>query len=223
MVLSVRDVTKSYGGSRARRVLNNISLDVGRGEFVAVMGESGVGKSTLLNVIAGLDGVDAGRIALDGVDVTALDDAERTLLRRDRMGFVYQAIHLLPHLTLLQNVRLPLDLKRVRRRDADTRAQQMLEAVGIAALAHDYPRTVSGGEAQRAAIARALAHAPQLLLADEPTGNLDEASAAHVLALFREQVKARNTAAILVTHSRPAAETADRIYVLSQHGLRALA
>ena len=204
---------------RERHVLRDISLDVARGEFIAIMGESGVGKSTLLNLIAGLDTPDRGSVMIDDVDLGSLDDNARTLLRRDRMGFVFQAFHLLPHLTIAQNVRLPLDLARVERREAERRTSAMLEAVGIAQLARDYPRTVSGGEAQRAAIARALVHAPRLLLADEPTGNLDAASAAQVLALLRDQVKRLGATAILVTHSSAAAATADRIYVLSAEGL----
>ena len=218
-MLIIRGLGKSYGGMRERHVLRDISLDVARGEFIAIMGESGVGKSTLLNLIAGLDRPDRGSVMVDGVDLGSLDDDARTLLRRDRMGFVFQAFHLLPHLTIAQNVRLPLDLARVERREAENRAGAMLEAVGIGSLARDYPRTVSGGEAQRAAIARALVHAPRLVLADEPTGNLDQASAAQVLALLRDQAKRLEAAAILVTHSSAAAAQADRIYVLSAEGL----
>ena len=218
-MLIIRGLGKSYGGMRERHVLRGISLDVARSEFIAIMGESGVGKSTLLNLIAGLDTPDRGSVMIDDVDLGSLDDNARTLLRRDRMGFVFQAVHLLPHLTIAQNVRLPLDLARVERREAERRASAMLEAVGIAQLARDYPRTVSGGEAQRAAIARALVHAPRLLLADEPTGNLDRASAAQVLALLRDQVRRLGASAILVTHSSAAAATADRIYVLSAEGL----
>lgn len=218
-MLIIRGLSKSYGGLRERHVLRDISLDVARGEFIAIMGESGVGKSTLLNLIAGLDTPDRGSVTIDDVDLGSLDDNARTLLRRDRMGFVFQAFHLLPHLTIAQNVRLPLDLARVERREAERRTSALLEAVGIAQLARDYPRTVSGGEAQRAAIARALVHAPRLLLADEPTGNLDAASAAQVLALLRDQVRRLGASAILVTHSSAAAATADRIYVLSAEGL----
>lgn len=212
-------MTKFYGGARARQVLREVSLDLADGELVAIMGESGVGKSTLLNLIAGLDVPDTGSIVFEGVDLTTLDENARTLLRRDRMGFVFQAFHLLPHLTVSQNVRLPLDLAGVGRDNADARAHAVLEAVGIAALARDYPRTLSGGEAQRAAIARGLVHEPALLLADEPTGNLDTAAASQVLALLREQIRARAGSGILVTHSNAAARIADRIYVLTQEGL----
>src|ERR1700687_4536560 len=174
------------------------------------MGESGSGKSTLLNLVAGLDTPDAGHIVFDGTDVTTLDDTARTLLRRDRMGFVFSAFHLLPHLTSAQNVRLPLDLIGAEAADAGQRTFAMLEAVGLAPLASDYPRTLSGGEAQRAAIARALVHAPGLLLADEPTGNLDAESAAQVLSLLRDQINQHGSSCVLVTHSSAAARMADR-------------
>ena len=218
-MLSVRGLRKSYDGVRAGAVLCDVTLEVARGELVAIMGESGVGKSTLLNLVAGLDTPDAGVIEIDGVDLGALDDTGRTRLRRDRLGFVFQAFHLLPHLTVTQNVRLPLDLAGIGRAEADRRTAAVLDAVGIAALALDYPRTLSGGEAQRAAIARALVHEPAVVLADEPTGNLDEDTAAEVLALLRDGVKERAGAGILVTHSEAAARTADRVYVLTRAGL----
>jgi putative ABC transport system ATP-binding protein len=218
-VLRIRGLTKAYDGARAREVLHEVSLDVDRGEFIAIMGESGAGKSTLLNLIAGLDTPDAGSVVFDGIDVSTLDDTARTRLRRDRMGFVFQAFHLLPHLTVAQNVRLPLDLKRVGRPDAEQRTLAMLQAVGLAALARDYPRTLSGGEAQRVAIARALVHAPALVLADEPTGNLDSESASQVLSLLHDQVRQRASSGILVTHSHAAASSADRVYVLTARGL----
>ncbi|MGZ5092989.1 MAG: ABC transporter ATP-binding protein [Burkholderiales bacterium] len=218
-MLTIKGLTKTYGDVRARQVLLNVSLDVGRGEFVAIMGESGSGKSTLLNLIAGLDTPDSGDIVFDGTNVTTLGDTARTLLRRDRMGFVFQAFHLLPHLTVAQNVRLPLDLIGVEPADAGQRTRGMLEAVGLASHASDYPRTLSGGEAQRAAIARALVHRPALLLADEPTGNLDAESASEVLSLLRAQVREYASGCVLVTHSSAAARTADCVYVLSARGL----
>lgn len=201
-------------------VLRGIDLDLARGEYIAIMGESGVGKSTLLNLIAGLDGPDAGRVVLDGVELSALDDTRRTLLRRRHIGFVFQAFHLLPHLTVAQNVALPLSLNGIARGETVLRCAEILAAVGLAPVADAYPRTLSGGELQRAAIARALAHRPLLLLADEPTGNLDPETAAQVLALLREQVKQTGGAGILVTHSEAAAATADRVLVLDAGGLR---
>ncbi|MDH4234812.1 MAG: ABC transporter ATP-binding protein [Gallionella sp.] len=219
-VLKIRDLAKSYTGASGRQVLRNISLDVAAGEYIAIMGESGVGKSTLLNLIAGLDTPDAGSIELDDANLTALNDTARTLLRRRAMGFVFQAFHLLPHLTLAQNVALPLALNGFSQQETDARVQHLLQAMGLAERGDSRPRELSGGEQQRVAVARALAHGPRLLLADEPTGNLDAESASHVLHLLREQVKTGCGAGILVTHSATAAATADRVYVLSAEGLR---
>jgi putative ABC transport system ATP-binding protein len=219
-MLSIRGVSKSFGGARPREVLRDISLEVRRGEYVAIVGESGVGKSTLLNLIAGLDLPDRGGISLDGVQLETLDDDARTRLRRSHIGFVFQAFHLLPHLTAAQNVALPLSLNGTGPVPAAERVSAMLSVVGLAEAAGAYPRELSGGEAQRVAIARAMAHRPQLLLADEPTGNLDQESAAQVLRLLREQVKQEGGAGILVTHSALAAATADRVLVLTAEGLR---
>ena len=218
-MLKVRDLSKSYGGARSRVVLCDIALDIARGEYIAITGESGVGKSTLLNLIAGLEVPDTGTVELDGAGVTALDDTERTLLRRDRIGFVFQAFHLLPHLTVAQNVALPLSLAGTGRQQAAARVGDLLAAVGLADAAGSYPRELSGGEMQRAAIARALVHRRQLLLADEPTGNLDPETARPILALLREQVKSAAGAGILVTHSAAAAATADRVLTLTAAGL----
>ena len=177
-MLSIRNLSKAYGGARPRLILRDVSLDVAPGEYVALMGESGIGKSTLLNLIAGLDEPDAGSVMLDGVTVTGLADAARTRLRRSRIGFVFQAFHLLPHLTVAQNVALPLALNGTGASERAARVERMLEAVGLDAAAMSFPRELSGGEMQRVAIARALVHRPQLLLADEPTGNLDQDPAA---------------------------------------------
>lgn len=220
-MLAIRNLRKSYGGTRPRLLLRDLTLDLEPGEYIALMGESGVGKSTLLNLIAGLDEPDAGSVSLDGVTITALKDAERTRLRRERIGFVFQAFHLLPHLTVAQNVALPLALNGASAGSRAARVGQMLEAVGLTAAAASFPRELSGGEMQRAAIARALVHRPQLLLADEPTGNLDQDAAMQVLALLREQVKREGSAGILVTHSPIAAATADRVLTLTADGLKA--
>jgi putative ABC transport system ATP-binding protein len=219
-VLSIRQLAKAYAGPRQRTVLAGVDLELVAGDYVAIMGESGVGKSTLLNLIAGLDRPDAGSIALDGVQLATLDDDRLTELRRIRMGFVFQAFHVLPYLTVAQNVGLPLSLVGASEATASQRVMAMLAGVGLEDRAGSMPHELSGGELQRVAIARALVHGPSLVLADEPTGNLDPESAGQVLGLLRDQVKANRAAGILVTHSRAAAETADRILVLSRDGLR---
>ena len=219
-MLSVRNLCKSFSGPRAKTVLRDISFDLAAGDYVAVMGESGIGKSTLLNLLAGLDRPDSGQVLLDGEDLGALDDDALTLIRRKRMGFVFQAFHILPYLTVAQNVALPLALNGARNAKMRSRVAALLEAVKLADRGGSLPRELSGGEMQRVAIARAIAHKPRLVFADEPTGNLDPESAKDVLALLRECVKAEGAAGILVTHSAAAAKTADRIYVLTQNGLR---
>ncbi|HEY6865198.1 MAG TPA: ABC transporter ATP-binding protein [Burkholderiales bacterium] len=217
-LLSLRGVSKAFGASRA--VLRGVDFDLAAGEYVAVMGESGVGKSTLLNLIAGLDRPDEGTIAFEGAELLALGDDARTRLRRRKMGFVFQAFHILPYLTVAQNVGLPLLLNGVPAAEAGGRVAAMLRAVRLDERAQSLPRELSGGETQRVAIARALVHGPRLVLADEPTGNLDPETAATVLALLRERVKGEGSAGILVTHSAAAARTADRICVLCEGGLR---
>jgi putative ABC transport system ATP-binding protein len=219
-VLSVRNLSKSFSSPRARTVLRDVVFDLDAGEYIAVMGESGIGKSTLLNLLAGLDRPDAGSVLLDGTDLCALDDDALTLLRRRYMGFVFQAFHILPYLTVEQNVALPLALNGARGAQLRERVDAVLGAVNLGDRGESLPRELSGGEMQRVAIARALVHAPRLVLADEPTGNLDPESARQVLALLRERVKGEGAAGILVTHSRAAAQTADRVYVLSPDGLR---
>lgn len=213
-MLELRNLNKSY--SNGRRILNNLSYTLASGEFVAVMGESGVGKSTLLNLIAGLDAPDSGEIVVDGVAMTALDDDAATALRREKFGFVFQAFHVLPHLTLEQNVALPLLLNG----NHGERARDMLAAVGLAGREQDFPRQLSGGEMQRVAIARALVHRPRLVLADEPTGNLDPDTAQAVLDLLRNEIKANGASAIMVTHSHAAAAVADRVLMLTRSGLQ---
>jgi len=218
-MLTLTGVTKSYGGPGRRPVLDAIDFELAAGEYVAIRGESGVGKSTLLNVIAGLDTPDSGSVRVDGIDLASLDDDGRTRLRRTHMGFVFQAFHLLPHLTVVQNAALPLRIAGCSAAEADRRTLALLDALGIAPLASRYPRALSGGETQRVAIARALVHAPQLVLADEPTGNLDEETAQVVLALLRDAIKSAGGAGILVTHSAKAAAMTDRTYVLTARGL----
>ena len=213
-------MVKSYDGPRKRVVLTGVNLELAPGEYVAIMGESGIGKSTLLNLIAGLERPDAGTIEIAGADICGLDDDTLTRLRREQMGFVFQAFHILPYLSVFQNVELPLRLQHVSESDARSRTLQMLEAVRLADRASDMPRELSGGELQRVAIARALVHRPKLVLADEPTGNLDADTARQVLDLLRTQLRESGASGILATHSRAAAETTDRVYVLTAAGIR---
>ena len=195
-------------------------MSVERGEYAAIVGASGVGKSTLLNIIAGLERVHGGSVVVDGVDYRTRDDDALTLLRRTRMGFVFQAFHVLPYLSVADNVALPLALQGKAGAEIQVRVVEMLAAVGLQDRGASRPRELSGGELQRVAIARALVHRPVLVLADEPTGNLDPESAARVVALLRDAVKANGAACILATHSRTAAASADIVYRLAADGIQ---
>ena len=200
-------------------VFHDVCLTLARGEFVALLGESGVGKSTLLNCIAGLDEADSGQVLIDGIALATQDDTARARLRREHLGFVFQAFHVLPHLTVAENVGLPLRL--LQRLDA-ARVDQVLHAVGLGELGTRLPAQLSGGQLQRVAIARAVVHAPGLILADEPTGNLDPGTAAQVLGLLRDQVRDAGAACLLVTHSVAAAAAADRVLRLTPSGIEAV-
>ena len=213
MSLQVTHLAKRYGESV---VFTNVSLRIEAGEFVAIVGESGVGKSTLLNCMAGLDTWDEGSVRLNGEDLGTMSDDQRALLRRRHVGFVFQAFHVLPHLDVAQNVALPLLLLN---QPDDVRVQAMLDAVGLAGMGTRLPQQLSGGQLQRVAIARALVHRPTLLLADEPTGNLDPTTAAKVLDALIAQTREHGASLVLVTHSEAAAARADRVLHLSSGGI----
>ena len=215
MRLKISQLGKRYGDAA---VFSNVSLDVAPGEFVAIIGESGVGKSTLLNCMAGLDTWDEGTVRLNGADLGAMNDDQRALLRRRHVGFVFQAFHVLPHLDVAQNVALPLLLLG---EPDDARVQALLDAVGLKGLGQRLPQQLSGGQLQRVAIARALVHRPGLLLADEPTGNLDPTTAAKVMDALVAQTREHGASMVLVTHSQAAAARADRVLHLSADGIRA--
>jgi putative ABC transport system ATP-binding protein len=212
-MLSLNNLSKRYGDTP---VFAQVSLQLQRGEFVALLGESGVGKSTLLNCIAGLDQADSGTVHIDGQSLAGMDDDASARLRREKLGFVFQAFHVLPHLTVAENVSLPLRLLHLPHAQ---RVQHMLQAVGLASLADRLPAQLSGGQLQRVAIARAVVHSPALILADEPTGNLDPNTAQRVMAVLRHQVEESGCACLLVTHSAAAAAAADRILRLGPQGI----
>ena len=205
--LEVLDLSRRYG---YRQILSGLTFAVRTGEFIAIMGESGSGKSTLLNLIAGLETPDSGTIRIDGVELGALDDDARTCLRRAKVGFVFQSFHILPHLTVAQNVELPLVLLGVSVANRRTRTSEMLRAVGLADRHASAPRELSGGELQRVAVARALAHRPALLLADEPTGNLHSDQGKEIMELFR-RLNEGGTTIVQVTHSKENASYGKRV------------
>jgi putative ABC transport system ATP-binding protein len=215
--VEITGLTKRFG--EQREVLRSIAMRIDAGERVALLGESGVGKSTLLNLIAGLERPDAGEIRLSGVPIQDLDEAAAAQLRAREIGFVFQAFHLVAHLQVWQNVAIPLLLNGRRAGDARAQALDMLAQVGLADRAQSLPRELSGGEQQRVALARALVHRPRLVLADEPTGNLDPATATRVLALIDTQVREHGAALLMVTHSAQAAAIAQRRVLLTTQGL----
>ncbi len=213
-MLRIQGLAKRFGDTP---VFHDVTLELAGGEFAALLGESGVGKSTLLNCIAGLEAADAGTVEVAGQALHELDDDGRALLRRRRIGFVFQAFHVLPHLTVAENVALPLLLLKA---PDPKRVSALLDAVGLGGLGERMPAQLSGGQLQRVAIARAVVHAPALILADEPTGNLDPDTAERVLEVLRAQVREAGSACLLVTHSEAAAAHAGRVLRLTSQGVR---
>ena len=220
-LLQVQDLAKRYGeGAEQSTVFEHISCEIRAGEFVAIVGNSGVGKSTFLNCLAGLDSWQQGRVLHQGVDLSTLDEAQRAIWRRAHLGFVFQAFHVLPHLDVAQNIALPLMLLGRMDDQGQQRVQEVLNAVGLQGLGQRLPQQLSGGQLQRVAIARALVHSPPLLLADEPTGNLDPSTAQQIMDLLLTQTRERGTALVLVTHSVEAAKRADRVLRLTANGMQ---
>jgi putative ABC transport system ATP-binding protein len=220
-VLALRGLYRQFReGDTVRRVLDGLDLDVGRGECVALLGRSGSGKSTLLNLVSGIDHPDAGSVIIDGRDLTRMNERDRTLFRRRHIGFVYQFFNLIPTLSVEENLLLPLELNRNDSGEARRAARELLQAVGLEQRLGAFPDHLSGGEQQRVAIARALVHRPSLVLADEPTGNLDEDSGRQVLALLERLVRRAGNTMLLVTHSREVAGIADRVVVLDDGRVR---
>ena len=216
--LRFQDLTKSYYEGDVRRVvLQNAHAEFHAGEITAILGKSGSGKSTLLNLISGIDEPDSGQIWVDGQDLTTLPERERTLFRRARIGFVFQFFNLIPTLTVGENVTLPLELNRVARTRAQKKSREFLDAVGLLDRWDTFPEKLSGGEQQRVALARALVHEPLLILADEPTGNLDEETGAQMMSMLARLTREQNGTLLIVTHNAEAAAHADRVLRLT-HG-----
>lgn len=212
VVIETREVSKVYGAEEVRvEALRGISLQVPKGEFVAIMGPSGSGKSTLLHMLGGLEVPTGGHVLLEGADLAGMDDTKRTLIRRKRIGFIFQTFNLLPTLTAEENVELPLLLDGVPAKEADDRAARILQQVGMGHRRHHLPSKLSGGEQQRVAIARALVIEPAILLADEPTGNLDTANGQRVIAMLRDLVDVQQQTIVMVTHDADVAAMADRL------------
>jgi putative ABC transport system ATP-binding protein len=212
-MISLREVSKTVvSGSEPLTILHPLSLEISRGQFIAVVGPSGSGKSTLLGLVAGLDAPTSGDVLIDGVNITTLGEDALAKLRGEKIGFVFQFFHLIPSLTAFENVAVPMEIAGAR--DAKTRAQRLLDEVGLTGRAHHYPSQLSGGEQQRVALARALANNPPILLADEPTGNLDTANGRHIMELVRDIHRSRGTTIVLVTHDAELAALADSRLIL---------
>lgn len=211
-ILQIRDLTKHYDeGSQSRNILNHVNLQIETGEFFVLLGKSGSGKSTLLNLISGIDRADGGQVIIGGKDITALDEKQQTLFRRDHIGIIFQFFNLIPTLTVLENITLPSELRGEKRRTVEQKARMLLDRVGLGDRADTFPDKLSGGEQQRVAIARALAHEPMLILADEPTGNLDEDTGRNVLKLLLELTRDVGKTLVMATHNPEIVPLADRV------------
>ena len=216
--ICLQQVYKSYlEGDRRHSVLEAVDLEFHEGETAVLLGKSGSGKSTLLNLISGIDLPDQGRITINGRDITALSEEERTIFRRREVGFIFQFFNLIPTLTVAENLLLPLELNQIEPSEAQHRIAELLNEVGLADRTASFPDRLSGGEQQRVAIARALVHQPAIVLADEPTGNLDENTGKIIIDLMERLVRRKNRTMIMATHSREVAGLADRVYSLRQH------
>jgi putative ABC transport system ATP-binding protein len=212
-MIALRDVSKTVmSGSEPLTILHPLTVDIPRGQFVAIVGPSGSGKSTLLGLIAGLDAPSSGSVLIDGVDITRLDEDALAKLRGEKIGFVFQFFHLIPSLTAYENVAVPMEIAGAA--DAGARAHALLDEVGLTGRAHHYPSQLSGGEQQRVALARALGNDPPIVLADEPTGNLDSTNGLHIMELLQHVHRARGATLVLVTHDRELAALADVRLVL---------
>jgi putative ABC transport system ATP-binding protein len=211
-ILQIRDLTKHFDeAGQSRSILNHVNLQIQTGEFFVLLGKSGSGKSTLLNLISGIDRADGGQVIIGETDITALDEKRQTLFRRDHIGIIFQFFNLIPTLTVLENITLPSELRGEKRRTVEGRGRALLERVGLADRADTFPDKLSGGEQQRVAIARALAHEPMLILADEPTGNLDEDTGRNVLNLLLELTRDVGKTLVMATHNPEIVPLADRV------------
>ena len=214
-MLSVQELHKNYrSGGGLQTVLDKLSFQVPQGEIAALLGASGSGKTSLLNLLSGIDTPDGGSVHIDGADIHALGEPQRTLFRRRHIGFVFQFFNLIPTLTVGENIALPMELIGTQPQIAQERVETLLDQVGLSRMADRYPETLSGGEQQRTAVARALSHRPKLLLADEPTGNLDEVTGRQVISLLTDLVRDQRTTLVVVTHSHAVADAADRVLQL---------
>lgn len=222
-MIKVTELAKGYrSGAGFQPIFDSLSFEIAEAEIVALLGASGSGKTTLLNLLSGIDTPDAGSVSIDNTDVHGLVEPQRTLFRRQHIGFVFQFFNLIPTLTVGENISLPMELLGVQGRPLRARVDALLDQVGLANMAERYPETLSGGEQQRTAIARALSHQPRVLLADEPTGNLDEQTGQRVIGLLTRLAREQNTTLLLVTHSRGVAAAADRMLELHQGRLEPL-